>query len=427
MHYRQRVADEMLELKLESFGATLIVGPKGCGKTTTAKMHANSWIELQDEDRRDGYLAVAAAQPSRLLVGDNPRLIDEWQDAPKIWGAVRKSVDDRQENGLYILTGSTSHIAETPHTGTMRISRMEMLPMSLYESGESNGTVSLGDLFDGKGEAYEGCESGLGMDELIFAICRGGWPSAVNNRTVRSKLAVAKDLFAQTCSVDISNVDGVRRNPRWTSAILKSYARNICTLAETKTILGDVRASCGMSDSSFYGYVSALEMLYILSDVDAWCPAIRSKAAIRASKKRNLVDPSIAVAALGLSPDYFNTDFKTLGFLFESLCIRDLKAYASPLGGSVSYYHDRYGLEADCVLHLEDGRYALIEFKLGESEVEDGAKHLCEIEGLVRAANEKERQCPLRLPDLKLVITGTQFGYRRDDGVLVVPIGCLCP
>lgn len=424
MKYHARVADEVLEMKLECFGATLIVGPKGCGKTTTAKQHARSYIELQDEDNRDAYLAVAAAQPSRLLVGDNPRLIDEWQDAPKIWGAVRKSVDDRQENGLYILTGSTSQTVETPHTGTMRISRMEMLPMSLGESGESNRSVSLSELFADPG-SYDGCESELSVDELIFAICRGGWPRAVNNKTDRSRLAVAKDLFRQTCDIDASNIDGTKRNAKWVEAIFKSYSRNVCTLAETKTIRADALAATDMSDSSFYDYIAALEKLYLISDVSAWCPAIRSKAAIRASRKRNLVDPSLAVAALGLSPDYFNTDFKTLGFLFECLCIRDLKAYSAPLGGKVSYYRDRYGLEADCVLHLEDGRYALIEFKLGENEVDDGAKHLCEIENLVKEANERERQCPMCLPDLKLVITGTKYGYRRDDGVIVLPIGCL--
>lgn len=424
MVYKRRIADSLLDYKLECFGATLIVGPKGCGKTTTAKQKAKSVIELQDEDNRDAYLSVASTQPSRLLDGKNPRLIDEWQDAPKLWGAVRKSVDDRQENGLYILTGSTSQTVETPHTGTMRISLMGMLPMSLYESSESNGTVSVSGLFENP-EAFQGCESQLSVDDLIFAICRGGWPRAINNRTKRAQLAVAKDLFSQTCEVDMSNIDGTKRNPRWSEVILRSYARNICTLAETKTIRADVAASNDMSDGSFYDYVSALEKLFLISDVDAWCPAIRSKAAIRASRKRNLIDPSVAVAALGLSPNYFNTDFKTLGFLFECLCIRDLKAYSSLRGGKISYYRDRYGLEADCVLHLEDGRYALIEFKLGENEVDEGAKHLCEIERLVAKANEKERQCPLRAPDLKLVVTGTKYGYRREDGVLVVPIGCL--
>lgn len=424
--YKNRIADSLLDFKLESFGATLIVGPKGCGKTTTAKQKAKSVIELQDEDNRDGYLAVAAAQPSRLLLGDNPRLIDEWQDAPKLWGAVRKSIDDRQENGLFILTGSTSQKIDTPHTGTMRISRLDMLPMSLYESEESNGTVSLSRLFDNPDE-FDGCESNLTVDDIIFAICRGGWPRAINNKTNRSKLVVATDLFEQTCNVDISNIDKTKRNPRWAAAILKSYSRNICTLAETKTIMADVRASHEMGETSFFDYVKALEALYLIDDIEAWCPAIRSKAAIRASRKRNFVDPSIAVASLGISPDYFNADFKTLGFLFESLCFRDLKAYSSPLGGKVSYYHDRYGLEADCVLHLADGRYALIELKLGENEVNEGAKHLCEIERLVIEANKKEKQVPMRPPDLKLVITGAKYGYRREDGVFVIPIGCLCP
>lgn len=425
MIYRQRIADFLLDYKLECFGATLIVGSKGCGKTTTAKQKSNSFIELQDEDNREEYLSVANVQPSRLLIGDNPRLIDEWQDAPKLWGAVRKSVDDRQENGLYILTGSTSQTVKTPHTGTMRISRMEMLPMSLYESGESNGSMSIAKLFENP-NSFEGCESQLSVDELIFAICRGGWPRAVVNKTERSQLAVAKDLFAQTCEVDISNVDNNKRNPKWCEAILRSYARNICTLASTKTIKSDAVLSTNMSETSFYDYISALEKLFLICDIGAWCPAIRSKAAIRSSRKRNFVDPSLAVAALGISPDYFNTDFKTLGFLFECLCIRDLKAYSSLLGGKVSYYHDRYGLEADCVLHLEDGRYALIEFKLGESEVDDGAQHLCRVEELIKRANEKEIQCPIKMPDLKIVITGTKFGYRRDDGVFVIPIGCLC-
>ncbi len=425
MTYRERIADLLLDFKLECFGATLIVGPKGCGKTTTAKQKSNSFIELQDEDKRDEYLSVASMHPSRLLIGKNPRLIDEWQDAPKLWGAVRKSVDDRQENGLYILTGSTSQAVDTPHTGTMRISRMEMLPMSLHESGESNGNVSIKNLFDNP-NLFDDCESQLSFDELVFAICRGGWPRAVVNKTKRSQLAVAKDLFVQTCEVDVSNIDKAKRNPKWCEAILRSYARNICTLAETKTIKSDAILSTNMSETSFYDYILALEKLFLICDVDAWCPAIRSKAAIRASKKRNFVDPSLAVAALGISEDYFNTDFKTLGFLFECLCIRDLKAYSSLQGGKVSYYHDRYGLEADCVLHLENGRYALIEFKLGESEIDDAAKHLCEIENLIKKANEKETQCPIKLPDLKIVITATQYGYKRDDGVLVIPIGCLC-
>ncbi len=424
MIYKKRIIDDQLNLKLESFGATLIVGPKGCGKTTSAKQKAKSFIEFQDEEQRENLLSVANISPSKLLIGDKPRLFDEWQDAPKLWGTIRKSVDDLGENGLYILTGSSSKDIFKPHTGTLRISQLKMYPMSLFESEESNGTVSLLELFNHP-ENFDGCVSNLSIDNLIFAICRGGWPKSLMNKTDRSKLEVAKDLYLQTYSVDISNVDNVKRNPRWAQAILQSYSRNICTLADTKTILGDVKANFDISQPTFDAYVQALEKLYIIEDIDAWSPAIRSKSVIRASKKRNFIDPSIAVSAMGLSPEYFNKDFKTLGFLFESLCLRDLKIYSSHNNGFISYYHDRYGLEADGVLHLNDGRYALIEFKLGSHEIDEGAKHLNEIERLIKKYNKTEKQCPMRLPNLKIIITGTQFGYKRDDGVLVIPIGCL--
>lgn len=426
MEYKARIADILLAEKLESFGATLVTGPKGCGKTTTAKQKAKSVIEFQDEDKRDDYLSVANTQPSRLLIGDNPRLFDEWQDAPKIWGAIRKSVDDLQETGLYILTGSTSQNVETPHTGTLRISTMKMYPMSLYESGESNGTVSLKDLFDDP-ESFEGCKSDLNIDGIIYAICRGGWPSVFKIKSEKARLNIAKDLFDQTVNNDISNVDKVKRNPVWAETILRSYARNICTQADTKTIFADARATTGMSESTFFDYISALVKLYIIEDIDAWCPSIRSKTAIRASKKKNLIDPSIAVAALNLSPEYFNSDFRTLGFLFESLCFRDLRIYSSLQRGRMSYYRDRYGLEADAVLHLGDGRYAIIEIKLGSNEIEYGAEHLNEIERLIIHHNEKEKQVPLRIPDLKIVLTGTEYGYKRDDGVFVIPLACLRP
>lgn len=424
MSYRKRLADTLLDEKLESFGATLITGPKGCGKTTTAKQKAASIIEFQDEDRREEYLSVANTQPSKLLVGATPRLFDEWQDAPKIWGAIRKSVDDRLETGLYILTGSTSQTVTTPHTGTLRISTMKMYPMSLYESGESNGTVSLGMLFEHP-EQFDGCKSDLDIDGIIYALCRGGWPSTLKIKSEKAKLNVARDLYAQTVNVDISNVDNTRRNPVWAENILKSYSRNICTLADIKTIYKDVSASTEISESTFFDYVSALEKLFIIEDIDAWCPAIRSKTAIRASKKRNLIDPSIAVAAMHLTPDYFNTDFKTLGFLFESLCFRDLKVYSSARDGRMSYYHDRYGLEADAVLHLGNGQYAIMEIKLGSHEIDEGAKHLLEIESLVKKYNEEETQVPLRLPDLKIVLTATEYGYRREDGVFVIPLACI--
>ena len=422
-NYKKRIVDDLLDLKLESFGATLIVGPKGCGKTTTAKQKSKSFIEFQDEDKRDNYLSVAENMPSKLLIGENPRLFDEWQDAQKIWGAIRKSIDDRNETGLYILTGSSSQNIKTPHTGTARISTLKMYPMSLYESGESSGEVSLIDLFQKK--EMEFVESKLTIDDLIHSICRGGWPRALLNKTIRSQLEIANDLFYQTCHRDISAIDGVRRNPLWAEKVLNSYSRNICTLAETKTIFGDVNSTTDMTKPTYYDYVQALESLYIIEDIPAWCPSIRSKESIRASNKRNLIDPSIAVAALGITPEYFNNDFRTLGFLFESLCIRDLKIYSSIMDGKISYYHDRYGLEADGVLHLKNGKYALLEFKLGTKEIDEGARHLIEIERLIKEHNKKEKQCPLALPDLKIVITGSQYGYKREDGVFVITIGCL--
>ena len=421
--YLNRITDSTLRLKLEAFGATLIVGPKGCGKTTTGKHFAKSFIEFQDEDNRDRYLAVADNMPSKLLIGEKPRLFDEWQDAPKIWGAIRKDVDDTGLKGQYILTGSSSQKADTPHTGTLRISTLRMFPMSLFESGESSGTVSLRSLFEGKPVEWE--KAALSIDDLIYAICRGGWPQSIGVKNKEAALSIASDLFYQTCHTDISNISGVKRNPLWAERLLRSYSRNICTLAETKTIYSDTSSISEMSKPTFYDYFHDLEELFIIDEIPAWCPAIRSRDAIRAANKRNLVDPSIAVAALGLNPDYFNTDFKSLGFLFESLCIRDLKIYSSSMNGEISYYHDRYGLEADAVLHLKDGRYALIEFKLGSKEIDAGAKHLCEIERLISEYNKKEKQVPLRLPDLKLIITATEFGYKRDDGVYVIPIGCL--
>lgn len=424
MNYKKRIVDDVLNLKMMAFGAVWIVGPKGCGKTTTAKQKAKHIVEFQDEENRENLLMIASTSPKKLLAGEKPILFDEWQDAPKLFGTIRKDIDDSGGKGQYILTGSSANIAETPHTGTLRISRLQMYPMSLYESGESNGTVSLLDLFNNP-DQFEGCKSDMTIDDVIFSICRGGWPGSLNISSTKAQLEVAKDLYKQAYSVDISKIDGVKRNPAVAQALLKSYGRNLCTLAETKTLIGDVRANHDVSDPTIYDYISALEKLYIIDDIEAWSPSIRSKTAIRSSKKRNYIDPSLAVATMGVSPDYFDRDFKTLGFLFESLCIRDLKIYSSSYDGRASYYHDRYGLEADCVLHLNDGRYALIEFKLGQSEVEDAAKHLCEIERLVNAYNEKEKNCPLLPPSLKIVITATQYGYRRDDGVLVIPIGCL--
>ena len=423
MNYKKRIADELLDLKLEAFGATLIIGPKACGKTTTAKQKAKTIIEFQDEDLREKYLSVAKLMPSKLLLGEKPILFDEWQDAPKIWGAIRKSVDDLNESGLYILTGSSSVKTDTPHTGTGRISTLAMYPMSLYESEESNGKVSLSELFNNK--KLDFIKSDLSIDDLIFAICRGGWPNSLEKKSADAKLAIARDLFYQICHKDISSIDSVKRNPLIAEKILKSYSRVICSPAAPKTLYNDVISEYEIARSTFYEYIEALQSLFIIDDIPAWSPSIRSKNTIRSSEKRNLIDPSLAVAAMGVDPEYFNKDFETLGFLFESLCIRDLRVYSSKLNGRISYYRDRYGLESDAVLHLRDGRYALIEFKLGESEIEKAAEHLCKLETLIKNHNNENNASKLDLPDLKIIITAGLFGYKRDDGVFVIPIGCL--
>ena len=424
--YIKRTCDENLKLKLETFGAVHIIGPKWCGKTTTAKQFAISYIEMQDPDKREMYLETAKIKPSNLLIGENPRLIDEWQIAPNLWDAVRVSVDRRNESGLYILTGSNS-IDKTSimHTGTGRIDTLNMYPMSLFETGESNGSISLSALFRDEKALDDGCQTELSIDELIFAACRGGWPSALFKNSDKSKLLVAQSYFDGLCREDISNIDGKTRDETVTTLLLRSYARNISTTAANTSILRDIRANTDIGETTFYEYVAALKKLFVIQDIEAWCPAIRSKSSIQSGNKREFVDPSLVVSALGVEPDYFNLDLKTFGFIFETLCIRDLKIYSNALGGRVSYYRDRYGLEADCVLHLRDGKYALIEFKLGSSEIDEGAKHLNEIEKLVEEYNKTEKQCLLRAPDLKIVITGTQYGYKRPDGVYVVPIGCL--
>ena len=425
MNYIKRVCDDELQNKLSVFGAVHITGPKWCGKTTTAKQLAQSYIEMQDPDKRDSYIYTAQIKPSNLLMGKNPRLIDEWQIAPNLWDAVRVSVDKRNEAGLYILTGSNS-IDKTSimHTGTGRIDNLQMYPMSLYESGESNGKISLSTLFKDK-ELPDDSSSDLSIDEIIMAACRGGWPSVINQKSNKAKLMVSSSYFDSLCRDDISTVDNVKRDEQGTRLLLKSYARNISTFASNRTILKDINANYSMSETTFYDYLKALQKLYVIKDVEAWCPSIRSKTAIQSSVKKEFVDPSIAVAALGVAPEYYNNDLKAFGFIFENLCIRDLRVYSSSMGGTVSYYHDRYGLEADAVLHLRDGRYALIEIKLGSNEIEEGANHLNEIEALVAEYNEHERQAPLRLPDLKIVLTGTPYGYKREDGVFVIPIGCL--
>ena len=434
MEYFRRIVDGELAMRLEAFGAVQIKGPKWCGKTTTAMQQAKSVIRLQDPDRRAGYLATARTKPSILLKGETPRLIDEWQDAPVLWDAVRIAVDERRLKGQFILTGSTvidekrnkGEEYQRLHTGTGRISSLTMYPMSLYESKESNGRISLQDLFDNADIEVDGITSSLTIEQIIFAACRGGWPETLGDMSDRAKLFIAKDYVNAVCDEDISKIDKVRRNPSLARMILRSYSRNICTLAKKTKMLADLSTEMEtLSMKTFEDYVEALERLFVIEDVPAWSPAIRSATAVRSSKKRCFVDPSIAVAALGASPRSLELDLRTFGFIFECMCIRDLKAYSQGIGGHVSYYHDRYGLEADVVLHLEDGRYALVECKLGSREIEDGARHLLEIKRLVRERNANEKQMPLREPDLMMVLTGGELAYRRADGVYVIPLGCL--
>ena len=427
MEYLKRIADDQLKLRLEAFGAVQIKGPKWCGKTITAELQAKSMIKMQNPDTREGYLATARTKPSFLLKGETPRLIDEWQVAPVLWDAVRHAVDERRLKGQFILTGSiVIDDDQIMHTGTGRISKMSMYPMSLYESKESNGKISLRELFDNKDLNIDGITSNISLEELIFAACRGGWPASLDNISRTAKLSIAKDYVDIICNEDISKVDKIQRNPTLAKIIMHAYARNLCTLAKKTSMLTDVSVETkGTSMKTFDDYVCALKKLFIIEDIEAWHPTIRSATAIRTEEKRCFVDPSIAVAAMDASPQSLKLDLRTFGFIYECMCIRDLRIYSQALGGTLSYYHDRYGLEADAVLHLEDGRYALIEVKLGSREIEEGAKHLIELKNLIKEKNEQEKQKHLKFPDLLIVFTGGELACTIEDGVKVIPLGCL--
>lgn len=367
---------------------------------------------------------MAQTTPSYLLRGDKPRLIDEWQTATVLWDAVRFAVDKDPKKGQFILTGSVIVDEDNDllpdekmeHTGTGRISRMRMRPMSLYESGESNGTVSLNDLFEGNPDVTS--MSDLTIDDLAFAICRGGWPASLSmDRS--DALDVAKDYIEAICERDAAAVDRSQKDPDRVRGILKSLARNISTMTTDRTIMGDVRANdTSITDKTLEVYLRALRKLFIIEDVKAWQPSLRSKTGIRTSDKRQFVDPSLAVAAIGASPQSILDDFNYFGFLFESLCVRDLRVYSENLRGIVRHYHDNNDLEADIIITLDDGRWAAAEVKLGSREIEDGAENLKKL-----AANIDTAKCPA--PSFLMVLTGGEFAYKRDDGVYVIPIGCL--
>lgn len=418
--YYQRVSDKVLLEHLESKGAVLIEGAKWCGKTTSAKHIAKSVIEMDRPDMTEQYQQMARINPSNLLEGKVPHLIDEWQIATNIWNAVRYEVDRRGEFGQFILTGSSVPAAldESMHTGTGRIVRMQMRPMSLFESKDSTGQVSLMDLFNKKDISTVDNHS---IDEIAFLICRGGWPAALNHGK-KVALKQAFDYYDAVVNDDISRVDRVKRDSERTKRILKSYARNVATQASLETIRSDVISNdvATFDKEALYGYLNALKRIFVIEDSPAWNPNLRSKTAIRTSDTRYFVDPSIAVAALGLGPTDMVNNLALMGLIFENLCVRDLRIYADALDGSVYHYRDKTGLECDAVIHLRNGSYGLVEVKLGgDQSINEGAESLLKLTSKIDTEKMKK-------PAFLMVLCGVApFAYKREDGVFVVPITCL--
>ena len=415
--YLKRIADKELDMALAASGAVLIEGPKWCGKTRTAKEKAGSAVFLQDPDQASAYLKAADTKPSLLLRGETPRLIDEWQTAPVLWDAVRFAVDERGRTGQFILTGSAVPLDNAArHTGTGRISRLLMRPMSLYESLESSGDVSLKALFEGSPEV-EGA-SPLNIEGLAWALLRGGWPASVGEAEGLAWKRV-QDYVEAVINIDVSRVDGVEKNPHRVRALMRSLARNVSTMANLATIKKDISGDGDLiSEKTLASYLNALRRIFVVEDLPAWSPALRSKTALRTSPKRHFVDPSIAGALLRVTPDSLLNDFNTFGFLFESLCLRDLRIYAQANDGEVFHYRDKSGLEADAIVCLRDGRWGAVEVKTGAREIEAAA-------GNLQALRDKIEPGKMRAPSFLMVLTGTELAYRRRDGVYLVPIGCL--
>jgi len=416
-NYLSRVCDFELQNALATMGAVLIEGAKWCGKTSTAANVARSTLFMQDPDNARSYQTMADTKPSLLLAGENPRLIDEWQMVPVLWDAVRFEVDRRGLAGQFILTGSAVPADNvTAHTGTGRFARILMRPMSLYESKESNGTVSLADLFDEK-QDVEGV-SNLSVEQIAFALCRGGFPATIGKPNTTA-LRMSADYVEAIINQDISRVDGVDKNPNRVRMLLRSLARNIATMTSGQTILKDMEsAETSISDKTFDVYYNALRRIFVVEDMPAWSPSLRSKTAIRTSPKRHFVDPSIATAVMRINPEAVLKDFEYFGFLFEALCARDIRVYAQRNDGDVFHYRDRNGLEADMIVQLRDGRWGAVEVKLGNKQIEQAAENLLKLK-------EKIDTDKMREPSFLLVLTGGQYAYRRKDGVYVVPIGCL--
>lgn len=419
--YRKRIADDILKRKLEGKGAVLIEGPKWCGKTTTAEQFAASVLYMDNPEKKEQNIAMSELSPKRLLKGAAPRLIDEWQLAPKLWDAIRFEVDHRSELGQFILTGSAvpANTTEITHSGTGRFTWLTMRPMSLYESGDSTGEASLENLFAGT-KSIDG-DSNLSIDRLAFLVCRGGWPQSVD---MRDEIALdqAFDYYDAVVHSDINRADGVQKDAEKVKRLMRSYARNQGAQVPNTVLSRDISANEDktISEETVASYVDALRKIFVVEDMPAWNPNLRSKTAIRSSDTRYYIDPSIAAAALGIGPNDLINDLNTFGFLFETLCIRDLRIFADSLGGEVYHYRDKDGQECDAVIHLRNGKYGLIEIKLGgEKLIEEGVKSL-------KAMKEKIDTSKMNEPSFLMVLTGTgDFAYCRKDGVCVVPIGCL--
>ncbi len=419
--YKKRIADDILKRKLEGKGAFLIEGPKWCGKTTTAEQIAASVLYMDDPEKKEQNIAMSELSPRRLLRGAVPRLIDEWQLAPKLWDAIRFEVDHRGEPGQFVLTGSAvpPDTREITHSGTGRFTWLTMRPMSLYESGESTGEVSLKMLYD-RPDEIEG-ESTLNIERLAFLVCRGGWPQAIG---MRDEIALdqAVDYFDAVVHSDINRADGVQKNPERVKRLMRSYARNQGSQVPNTVIAQDIAANdeTATDAETVASYLAALRKIFVVEDMPAWNPNLRSKTAIRSSDTRYFIDPSIAAAALGIGPQDLISDLKTFGFLFETLCVRDLRVFADALGGQVYHYRDKDGLECDAVVHLRNGAFGLVEIKLGGDKlIEEGARSL-------KVLSEKIDTDEMKEPAFLMVLTGTgDYAYRRADGVYVVPIGCL--
>lgn len=424
MKYKHRIADALLEQKLQAKGAILIEGPKWCGKTTTAKQVAASILDLGDSSILAEAEDDMQFRPKKLLEGETPRLIDEWQSIPALWDMVRSEVDKRDPFGQFILTGSSVPVEQEKlrHSGTGRISRLSMRPMSLWESGESTGSISLQDIFDGK--TIEPQENHLTLEDIAFLLCRGGWPRAT---LLKDKLALgeARDYFEAIYKVDIHRVDKVRRSSERTRLLLRSYARNQGSAVSYCKMKEDIlqNDNLNISDETIADYADALRKLFVIEDMPAWNPNIRSKTAIQNSNTRYLTDPSIATSALAVSPNDLINDLRSFGFFFEAMAIRDLRVYADALDGEIYHYRDSTGLECDAVLHRNDGTYGLIEIKLGGTDhIEKGIATLKELASKIDTTK-------MKAPSFLMVLTavGKNAGVRQTDGVYVIPIGCLKP